>query len=101
MAPTTRPSAPLLSCGVVLKVVDDRERLRGVVDAPREADVELLQLAIEVGALEPRALRDLAHVALLASEQLLEVDALERFARLAQWQLEEPRSDLRCRRGIG
>src|SRR5258706_1568237 len=60
-----------------------------VLTAPRKADIELLQLAVEVGAFEPRLLGNLAHVALLAAEQLLEIDALERLARLAQRQLEE------------
>ena len=66
-----------------------------LVAAAREADVELLQLAVEVRALEPGLLRDAAHVALLAAEELLEIDALERLARLAQRQLEEARGDLR------
>src|SRR5512144_1469028 len=69
---------------------------RGAVIAPAgEADVQLLQLPIEVRALEPGALGDLAHVALLAAEELLEIDSLERFARLAQRKLEEARGDLR------
>ena len=44
-----------------------------------------------MGALEPGALGDTAHVALLLAEQLLEVDALECLARLAQRQLKKPR----------
>src|SRR3569833_1086463 len=66
----------------------------GVVAAPREADVELLQLAVQVRALEPRLLGHLAHVALLAAEELFEVEPLERLARLAQRQLEEAGRDL-------
>src|SRR6185503_19574308 len=76
-----------------------------VVAAAREADVELLELAIKMRALEAGALGDLAHVALLASEKLLEVDPLERFARFPQRKLEEARRDLGCddlvrRRGL-
>ena len=62
---------------------------------PREPDVQLLQLAVQVRPLEPGLLGDAAHVALLATEQLLEVDALERLACLAQRKLEEARRDLR------
>src|SRR6185295_1629707 len=61
-----------------------------------EPDVELLELAVEVRALEPGLLGDAAHVALLAAEELLEVDTLERLARLAQRQVEEARGDLGC-----
>src|SRR6185436_8755276 len=103
MSPYTTPIAPtisaivrLLSGGAVLT-----SELRGVVDAAREPDVELLQLAVEVGALEPRPLRNLAHVALLAAQELLEVDALEGLARLAQRQLEKARRDLGRGRRIG
>ncbi len=71
-----------------------------VVAAAGEADGQLLQLAVEVRALQPRPLRHAAHVALLASQQLLEVDPLECLARLAQGQLEEARRDLRGHRLI-
>src|SRR5512138_3131941 len=66
----------------------------GIVAAARETDVELLELAVQMGALEARLVGDAAHVALLATEELLEVDPLEGLARLAQRQLEEARRDL-------
>src|SRR5512142_1462213 len=106
MSPYTTPIAPTTSgimpagerTGAVaeVKIGSATPALRGgaVVGSARKADIELLQLAVEVGALEPRFLGDLAHVALLATEQLLEVDALEGLARLAERQLEEARRDL-------
>src|SRR5689334_889275 len=82
-----------------------RRSQEGIFGTAREADVELLQLAVEMRALEAGLLGDLAHVALLAAEELLEVQPLERLARLAQGQLEEARGDLgrdrrRRRRGF-
>src|SRR5258708_35703637 len=47
-------------------------------------------------ALKPRALGDARHAAVLAREKMLEVHALERFARLAIWTIER---DLRQRSG--
>src|SRR5215472_2022329 len=70
-----------------------------LVGPPRETDVQLLELAIQVRALESGALGDAAHVALLLAQQLLEVDALEGFARFAQRQFEEARGQLRRHRG--
>src|SRR4029450_10992713 len=72
-----------------------------VVPAARKADVQLLQLAIQVRAFEAGLVGHTAHVALLATEELLEVDPFERFARLAQRQIEEARGDLGCNRLIG
>src|SRR3977135_2844820 len=97
MAPTTSPKVPLRSVERTLtcRELPLRLALRCVVHAAREADVELLQLSVQVGALEPGTLGHLAHVALLASEELLEVDALERLARLAQRQIEKAGRDLR------
>src|SRR4051812_36685081 len=66
-----------------------------VVGAAREAYVELLQLAIQVGSLEARLFGDLAHVALLAAQQLLEIDSFERLACFPQRELEETGRDLR------
>jgi len=71
-----------------------------IVTPAGEADGKLLQLAVEMRALEPRPFRDAAHVALLATEQLLEIDALEGLARFPQRQLEETRRDLRRHRLI-
>ena len=106
MSPKTTPMAPRTSgarapapgasrAAVAVAARRARVSRRAVLAAAREADVELLQLAVEVRALEPGLVGDAAHVALLAAEQLLEVDPLERLARLAQRQLEEARGDLR------
>src|SRR6185369_17793850 len=65
-----------------------------IVAASGEADGKLLQLAIEVRALQTRPFGHPAHVALLAPEQLLEIDPLERLARFPQRQLEEAGRDL-------
>src|SRR5512142_3551267 len=107
MSPNTTPIAPSISVAIGGRLPGVAEALiargveacrrsarRGFLAAPREADVELLQLAVEVGALEPRLLGDAAHVALLAPEELLEVDALERLARLAKRKVEETRGEL-------
>src|SRR4029078_2297019 len=86
------PRGPIAAAAeVTVAAPDSRSSGRAVVGAAREADVELLQFAVQVRTFETRFFRDLAHVALLAAEQLLEVDALERLARLAQRQLEETR----------
>ena len=69
--------------------------------APQEADVQLLELPVEVRPLESGALGDAAHVVLFLAEQVLEVQPLERLARLAQRQLEEARGDLRRDRAVG
>src|SRR5690606_26148797 len=58
------------------------------VGAAGEVDAELLELAVEMGALEPGALGHPRHAALLARKMVLEVDALEGVARLAQRHLE-------------
>src|SRR5262245_23259897 len=99
MAPSTsgamRCPGPAVAVAVVTNVGDaacvkpGALRRRRVLAPSREADVELLQLPVEVGPLEARLFGDLAHVALLATQQLLEVDPLERLARLAQRQVEE------------
>src|SRR3989442_6361039 len=47
------------------------------VAASRKANVELLELAIEVRALEPRLLGNFAHVRLLATQELLEINPFE------------------------
>ena len=51
-------------------------------------DPELLQLAVEVRALEPHGLGDAADVAAFLADVVLEIDALERVARIAQRQVE-------------
>jgi len=48
--------------------------------APPDGQAERLQLAIKMRALEPRALGDARHAAMLAREKMLEVHSLERFA---------------------
>ncbi len=60
-----------------------------------ELDAELLELAIQVRALQPDAVGDLAHVGALARDVILEVQALERVARLAQLQVERQRRTAR------
>src|SRR5262249_50714657 len=60
--------------------------------ATPDRQAERLQLAVEVRALEARALGDARHAAVLAREQLLEIHALEGFPRLAVGAIE---SDLR------
>ena len=57
--------------------------------AATDLDAELLQLAVEVGALKPRLLSDTRHVAALHLQVMLEVESLELVARLAQRLLEE------------
>src|SRR6185369_4477162 len=47
-----------------------------------ELDVELLQLAVEVGALQPGALGQLGHVAAFQPQVMLEIEFLESIARL-------------------
>src|SRR5690349_2578023 len=54
-----------------------------VLLAPAHGQPERLQFPVKVRALETRALRDLRHAAVFAREQVLEVQALERLARLA------------------
>src|SRR6185369_8399443 len=49
-----------------------------------ELDVELLQLAVEVGALQPGALGQLGHVAAFQPQVMLEIEFLESIARFAQ-----------------
>jgi hypothetical protein len=53
-----------------------------------EIDTELLQLAVQVGAFEPRLFGHARHAAVLAREVILEVRALERVARVAQRNVE-------------
>src|SRR5512142_3330844 len=115
MSPYTTPIAPITSGAMrslraspVAMTVVTSEKIgargrsdRAVVAAPRKADVELLELAIEVRAFEPGLFSHLAHVRLLTAQKLLEIDALECFARLAQRQLEKARGNLRGDRTIG
>src|SRR5208282_6183146 len=61
--------------------------LPGLFVAAVELDAKLLKLAIEVGALQPDACRDPAHIAAFFHDVMLEVDAFKRVARLAQWQI--------------
>ena len=56
-----------------------------------ELDAELLELAVQVRALQPDAVGHLAHVRAFARDVILEVHALERVARLAQLQVERQR----------
>src|SRR5262249_46895847 len=104
MSPKTTPMAARTS-GVIGRrpaCAATRPSFRGgepcsaciLVRPPRETDVELLELPVEVRPLQARALGHAAHVALLLAEQLLEIDALERLARFAQRQLEEARREL-------
>jgi hypothetical protein len=53
-----------------------------------EIDAELLQLAVQVGAFEPRLFGHARHAAVLAREVILEVRALERVTRVAQRNVE-------------
>src|SRR5438034_1820679 len=73
---------------------------RAVVAASRKSNVELLELAVEVRAFEAGLFGHLAHVRLLAAQKLLEIDALECLARLAERQLEKARGDLGRDRAI-
>ena len=54
----------------------------------REVDAELLELAVEVRALEAGLLGDAGHAAVLAREVKFEVALLERIARFAQRPIE-------------
>jgi hypothetical protein len=74
--------------------------LRGVLALARRANAELLQLAVEVGALEPNAVGDAGHVALLAPDVMQEILLLELLAGVAQGQVEryaDLRGDLLAR----
>src|SRR5262245_59471088 len=51
--------------------------------APADRQAERLELAIEVGTLQPRALGDARHAAVLARQQVLEIDALQCLASFA------------------
>jgi len=61
---------------------------------------ELLQLPVKVRAFKTGLFGNPAHVALLPAEELFEIDAFERLARLAQRQVEKSRGDFR-RHGMG
>src|SRR5688500_10899097 len=83
MSPNTMPIAPttrgIIGREPVAELAKDRLNA-AFVGAPGEPDVQLLQLPVQVRALEARFFGDPAHVALLAAEQLLEIDALEGLA---------------------
>src|SRR5262245_19238262 len=66
----------------------------------RRPQPELLQLAVQVGALEPALLGEPADRA-LAREMVLEVRALERLARLPQRQVERQPGESRFAAGCG
>src|SRR5437763_16998694 len=90
----------LATAGAIAVVTCDegpvgRRSGRAVVAASRKSNVELLELAVEVRAFEAGLFGHLAHVRLLAAQKLLEVDALERLARLPERQLAKPRGALR------
>src|SRR5215831_5779161 len=108
MSPKTTPIAPMRSGASRLRserseslstpaerAIGFEDLQRCVVGSTREADVELLELAVKMGPLESGSLGHPAHVALLLAEQLLEVDSLERLSRLPQRKLEEARGELR------
>src|SRR5579859_3031993 len=63
-----------------------------------EIDTELLELAIQVRALETRLFRDARHAAILTREVIFEVSTLERVARIAQRDVERDRRRLRSQR---
>src|SRR5690348_12872928 len=77
----------------------ERRRLFAVLALAHELDAELLQLAVEMSALETDALRDARDIAALARDVVLEVDALEGVARVAQRLVE--RQVVRHRRELG
>src|SRR5690606_40397442 len=62
--------------------------LERLVAALRYPDAQLLELAVEMRALEPHALGHAAHVAALEPQMVLEIHPLEGIARLAQRQVE-------------
>src|SRR3954470_4091631 len=97
------PRGPVVAAAEVNAAAPDSRSTdcAAVVGAAREAYVELLQLAVQVGSLESRLFGDLAHVALLAAQQLLEIDALERFACFPQRELEKTRRDFRGKHLVG
>src|SRR5882672_6152636 len=75
------------------------DALSGALDPPaaaREFHAELLQLAIQVRALEPGAISHPRHAETLARQMVFEVNALELVARLAQRLVQ---ADSRCGRG--
>jgi hypothetical protein len=53
-----------------------------------QIDTELLELAVQVGALQPGLLRHARHAAILARKVILEVGPLERIARIPQGDVE-------------
>src|SRR5258708_556510 len=55
-----------------------------LLGAARQLDAKLLELAIEVGALQADPVGHAAHVSALATEVIREVAAVEGFPRLAQ-----------------
>src|SRR6476660_5171529 len=63
-------------------------------------DIEVLELAVQVGTLHPDRFRELAYAAAGDLELVLQVGALELFARFAQWQREVDPGDA-DRRGAG
>ena len=64
-------------------------------NAAREANIELLEFSIKVGALQTCFVSDPAHIARLPPQQILEVNALKCLACLTQRKLEELRSEER------
>jgi hypothetical protein len=77
-----------------------RRSLRGraaalAVGALGQVDAQLLELAVQVRALQAGLLGDPGHAAVLARQVMLEIGALERVARLAQRQVERQLADRR------
>ena len=68
--------------------IGDRASAGDVLALARGPDAELLQLAVEVRALEADAVGHARHVALLAADVVQEVLLLELLARVAQRQVE-------------
>src|SRR5262252_10777992 len=62
---------------------------------PTRVYTQCLQLAVQVGAFQAALLRDPRDRTVLEREVVLEVSALERLARVAQWQVERQVDALR------
>lgn len=62
--------------------------LAGLFRAFERLHAKLLELAIQMRALQPRTLCNPGHTAAFANQVMLEISALERVARFAQRQLE-------------
>src|SRR5712664_1365349 len=84
--------------GILARIV--RRNAGLLLGAARQLDAELLELAIEVGALQADPVGNAAHVAALATEVILEVHALEGIACLAQLAVQRQRLRGAGKRGL-